>query len=284
MRYSLIIPHHGSHEMLQRLLDTVPKRNDLEVLVINDDDQRGAGWARNKGIESANGEYFVFADSDDWFLPAFNDLLDELSQETADIIFFNATSVEEGTGKPSWRTDRLNWIFKHSGERREFLLRHTFTEPWCHIIRKSIIEKYNLRFDETSILNDVTFTTQCGYYAETCSMRDVKAYCVCNRKGSTAKQQSADRMVAYTKVMARTNVFNLQHGVNFYFARMMRPMIYCLLTCRLDTAIECYHAIRNAGYSTREIGRLLFTYPVHVAKWLYERRCYRSARECHTGE
>ena len=67
MKFSLIIPHHGDDRLLDRLLKSIPDRDDLETIVIRDDKAKGAGWARNKGLEHAVGEYVLFADSDDYF-------------------------------------------------------------------------------------------------------------------------------------------------------------------------------------------------------------------------
>lgn len=272
--YSLIIPHHGNAAQLQRLLDSIPQREDMEVITVEDKERRGAGWARNQGLRQARGTYILFADSDDWFLPEIDEVLDEARKSDADIIYFNATAVEETTGKPSRRADRLNWIMRQEDDKREFLLRHTFTEPWCHIIRKSIIDRHQLCFDETPILNDVTFTTQVGYYAERVTVLNSTAYCVCNRKGSTGKLTDDARLIAYTQVMAKTNAFNKLHGIGYYHARMMRPLVKCMLKGKITTAGRCVKEMKQHGYSCSEIIFLLAAYPCHLIIYLYNRLRY----------
>ena len=272
--YSLIIPHHGNAAQLQRLLDSIPQREDMEVITVEDKERRGAGWARNQGLRQARGTYILFADSDDWFLPEIDKVLDEARKSDADIIYFNATAVEETTGKPSRRADRLNWIMRQEDDKREFLLRHTFTEPWCHIIRKSIIDRHQLCFDETPILNDVTFTTQAGYYAERVAVLNSTAYCVCNRKGSTGKLTDDARLIAYTQVMAKTNAFNKLHGIGIYHARMMRPLIKCMLKGKITTAGRCVKEMKQHGYSCSEVIFLLTAYPCQLIIYLYNRLRY----------
>ena len=87
--YSIIIPHHNSPSLLQRLLNSIPERNDLEVIVVDDNSDeekrayssrsdvkilyidklqtRGAGKARNEGLAVAQGKWLLFADADDFY-------------------------------------------------------------------------------------------------------------------------------------------------------------------------------------------------------------------------
>ena len=90
MNFSFIIPHKNVPELLKKLLDSIPVRDDTEVIVVDDhsdpsivdfvnfpglkrrntkciflDESRGAGYARNVGIDNASGKWLLFADSDD---------------------------------------------------------------------------------------------------------------------------------------------------------------------------------------------------------------------------
>ena len=74
-RFSIIIPHKGPQWLLDRCVASVPQRDNLQIIVIHDEEGRGAGWARNQGLSKAEGSYVIFADSDDYFHPCFNDFL-----------------------------------------------------------------------------------------------------------------------------------------------------------------------------------------------------------------
>ena len=110
--YSFIIPHHNSPELLQDLLNTIPQRADVEVIVVDDNsdadkkpqltrddvhviyisaqDSRGAGHARNVGLEAATGKWLLFADSDDFYEHHFLEELDKYTDGDYDIVFFSA--------------------------------------------------------------------------------------------------------------------------------------------------------------------------------------------------
>ena len=83
IRFSVIIPHKGPQWQLDRCVASIPQRDDLQTIVIHDEEGRGAGWARNQGLSQAEGSYVIFADSDDYFHPCFNDFLDSIKEETA---------------------------------------------------------------------------------------------------------------------------------------------------------------------------------------------------------
>src|SRR5690625_3621526 len=95
---SIIIPHYNSVNTLQKLLDLIPIKNDIQTIVIDDNSNegvikydrlrtgkkyqhitflenntnvKGAGVCRNIGIKHAKGEWVLFADADDILMEGF---------------------------------------------------------------------------------------------------------------------------------------------------------------------------------------------------------------------
>lgn len=89
--YSVIIPHKDIPCLLQRCLDSIPPRDDVQIIVVDDNSSPdivdfahfpgrdrtdveilftkeggGAGYARNCGLAGAKGKWLVFADADDF--------------------------------------------------------------------------------------------------------------------------------------------------------------------------------------------------------------------------
>ena len=111
INYSFVIPHHNTPDLLQRLIDSIPQREDIEIIVVDDNSDEdkkasvcrpdvktifidkehthGAGKARNVGMDAATGKWLLFADSDDFYNPGFIEVLDEYKNEDIDILFFN---------------------------------------------------------------------------------------------------------------------------------------------------------------------------------------------------
>ena len=90
--YSIIIPHHNTPDLLSRCLQSIPQREDIQVIVVDDNSDaqyiddvqaacdthpntrcflttegRGAGFARNKALKQVNSKWVIFSDADDYF-------------------------------------------------------------------------------------------------------------------------------------------------------------------------------------------------------------------------
>lgn len=65
---SIIIPVGMYHRQIaQRAIDSASSQTiPCEIISIVDDEQRGPGYIRNRGIEKAKGKWLVFLDADDW--------------------------------------------------------------------------------------------------------------------------------------------------------------------------------------------------------------------------
>src|SRR5690554_4522298 len=130
IKYSLIVPHYNDAFRLGRLLKSLPQRDDFQVIVVDDcsPDQeglgavkqqfgqvfflsapsnQGAGSARNIGLRHAKGQFILFADADDEFLPNAFNVLDQELKSDIDIAFFLAEAWQEESNKPSVRADPL---------------------------------------------------------------------------------------------------------------------------------------------------------------------------------
>lgn len=119
MKVSVIIPVYNQEELIIRCLDSIPKRDDIEIIVVNDGStdktleslyayrkkypklqiisykvNHGVSYARNKAIDKAVGKYIIFIDSDDYIITdVFNDIVDN-DLDFVDIVFYNMIDNE----------------------------------------------------------------------------------------------------------------------------------------------------------------------------------------------
>lgn len=209
---SLIIPHRNCLDLLERCLDSVPRRDDIQIIVVDDasdpkvvdfekyrsladehveiiftTEGLGAGYARNVGLRHAHGKWLMFLDSDDFLLPSALDLIDRYSASESDIIYFNIESRYSDTMLPAWRHEKFKAAFanysKESGQLDKFL-RYGYGEPWGKLIRRSFVEKHGFTFQESKVANDYMFSMQTGHAAESIELCLDSLLCVTVRSGS----------------------------------------------------------------------------------------------------
>lgn len=114
IKCTVIIPVFNQENLVVRAIESIPKRDDIEIIVIDDGStdntwqvlkdnikenmkiikypfNRGVASAVNRGYDLANGEYVVLLGSDDYF---YTDKFEEIIQllDGTDLIYFNLKS------------------------------------------------------------------------------------------------------------------------------------------------------------------------------------------------
>lgn len=229
IKYSIIVPHYNIPNLLVRCLNSIPDRNDIQVIVVDDNsadenafwkailevghhnveayvtkEGRGAGYARNVALKYAQGVWLLFADADDFFTENFLDVINRYYEANADIIFFNAKScLSEDVSIASDKTkDFMFESYRNNND--EKLFRFGYTEPWSKMIRRLLVIENGIKFDETKVANDYLFSVMTGYFAKCIQVVDVPIYVYTVRQGSLA---SDDNEVHLDKLLARLDAF-----------------------------------------------------------------------------
>lgn len=241
IKYSVIIPHFNSFDLLEKLIKSIPIRSDVEVIVVDDKSNfkgyelffeknkknnifflkntnkiKGAGVCRNIGVEKSKGKWLLFADSDDFFLEnAFNIIDKELEKQSnsVEILFFEPTSLELDTGKKSDRHKKLKMLIdnflKNKTLKSESCLRYSSNTPWSKVIKKQLVMINNIKFDKTIIANDSMFSAKVGRHANKIGATNEKIYCVTKSKGSlTTIKEEAKYDVRIDVFIRYYNLFN----------------------------------------------------------------------------
>lgn len=176
INYSFIIPHHNSPDLLNRLLDSIPQRDDIEIIVVDDnsntnkkpkidradvktifvsaEESKGAGRARNIGIMEATGKWLLFADADDYYINSFVCKLDNYKDCEFDIVFFDY-DTNHNTGNTLFCTRLDNMLKGNKRDRANF--KHMSNAPWNKMYKKTFVNENNIEFEEIPIQNDAYF-------------------------------------------------------------------------------------------------------------------------------
>jgi len=214
-KLSIIIPHYNSPGFLKKLLKSIPRKKDIEVIVIddrstkklkklnqlmennnfsdviflkNDKKSKGAGACRNIGLEKAKGDWVLFADADDYFLNGFYKVVSKYFNTNNDVVFFPPTSIYVDSGEKSERHENfvkvLNKYLEKQTRKNELYLKYNIPNPISKLIKKEFIEINGLRFDEVIASNDVMFSAKVGYHLEEFTVDTKIIYCITRNRGS----------------------------------------------------------------------------------------------------
>ena len=210
-RFSIIIPHYDIPDLLMRCLKSIPVSEDIQVIVVDDNSPdadtyldrypelsrpylefirttkgRGAGFARNVGLDHANGKWLLFADADDFYVDNMYEIITSYIYSKADVIYFRKKSVlSEDITKPANRSDYINILIDRYFETHdEKLIRANFSVPWAKMIRMDIVAETGLRFEETQYANDHYFMAFIGCYARIIEVSSEVLYIITRRQGS----------------------------------------------------------------------------------------------------
>jgi glycosyltransferase involved in cell wall biosynthesis len=231
--YSVIIPHKNCPDLLQRCLDSIPRRGDIQIIVVDDNSDenkvnfsnfpgledeyveiyltkegKGAGYARNIGLTYAKGKWLLFADADDFFHIDKFRILDKFQQNSSDIIYMGVDSVYSDTLKKAKRDKIFNeLIFYYLKTKDDSRLRYGYLVPWGKMIKKSFVDKYNFRFDEVHVSNDVMFSIKTGFYANKVIVIDDIIYCVTVRNESLSNRPNYSKLLCRYKITLNANSF-----------------------------------------------------------------------------
>lgn len=242
-KFSIIIPHKDNPKLLQRCLDSIPQREDTEIVIVDDNSDpakvdfktfpgldrdgvkvifdkvgRFAGHARNVAIEQATGEWILCADCDDFLTQCFNDELDgcySLSDDV-DICFFNACSLDCVNYTNTNRASHLNKFiraYQVGDPTAELKLRYYFGEPWCKLVRKRLIDEHHIRFEERSIHEDTSYSYLVGFHARKIAVSEKAIYCVTDRASSLSKVYDKSKRLEKIDVFATKEIFHRKHNI-----------------------------------------------------------------------
>ena len=193
---SVIMPVYNVAPCLRQCLDSLKAQTlkDIEIICVDDGstdgssaildeyaaaDSRfrvirqpnaGAGAARNRGLEVAQGTYLFFCDADDWCDRSLLANASAAAERTgADIVLFDCMCVYEDVGRTTARltTASVRSLSKPFAPQdvAPDLFQAVTAVPWNKLFRRSFVQELGVRFQCLPRNNDVFFSFACAVSA-----------------------------------------------------------------------------------------------------------------------
>lgn len=188
---SIIIPHRNIPILLKRCIQSIPQRNDIQIIIVDDNSDpkvvdfsklkslkttqtelyitkegKGAGYARNIGLSHAKGKWITFADADDFFTEDFERIFDLYLNTQYDVILFpinivNSETLQKTEQRDCWINTTIESTLLTKEEKLSLVV-----SPHSKIIKHDLITKNKIEFEEIPFSNDVMFSTKLALLAK----------------------------------------------------------------------------------------------------------------------
>jgi glycosyltransferase involved in cell wall biosynthesis len=188
MSISIIVPIHNTEKYLRRCADSLTGQSlaDIEIILVDDgstdasgricdecarSDSRvkaihrvngGESRARNAGIEAATGEYLMFCDSDDEYLPRGAETLLRAMGDDVDLTLGGFLEISGGITRYASTGEsphtKVGLVNRTISDKRNRGANYVMSALQAKLFRSSIVKEHNLRADPAfTVGNDSIF-------------------------------------------------------------------------------------------------------------------------------
>jgi len=293
--YSIIIPHKNIPSLLRRCLDSIPERDDLEIIVVDDNSDeksiknlkgihrnslqiiytkegKGAGFARNIGLKQARGIWVIFSDADDVFEPGIEAILNLLFEDSeSDIVNFDVTSRNSDTNESNNEIEKINYHCTDDKYQKDPMsFKFINLVPWGKAIRRDFILQHHLKFEEVKHGNDLLFASLCDFYCQNRRIIPIIGYCWMYRKNSLWRQKNLEWAETRYNVLVKTGKLMKKLGEPEFAQRLINEAwFFCRLIKDYSYTKYLYTAFKY-GTITQNYRILFIDIPYFLFKDIFK--------------
>lgn len=287
--FSFIIPVYNVEKYLVECVDSIISQNyfNYEIILIDDGStdgsldicnmlafkhdciksytqtNKGLSATRNKGIEYSQGIYLIFVDSDDKISEDKNILKkihNILAYQDIELLLFSIRLFEVKNGAEVSIKNYKNNFTKCTGDLNLIFRKRLYLASACNkIIKKEIIDIYNIRFIEGYLSEDIYWCAELLMSTKKIFFYPLEFYFYRkNREGSityvTSRKNIIDifkQLVKYSHVLEKDIYIENKKYVNEYFA-------FYYLSC-------LFQMIKHIDFNLNEINKMMEKFSFYLS-------------------
>lgn len=195
-KWELIIVNDKSKDSSGKICDEWAEK-DKRIQVIHLTENKGAGNARNVGIDRARGEYITFLDSDDCIeKELYEKVVDSLQKTKTDVCVWGVKEQYFDIYDNMFLENTIissKKVCKNQEETRRIVIelesKSLFGYQWNKLYRKKIIEENSIYFDSVHLYEDYFFNLNFIKKAQTLNIIDFAGYIYKKRENQSLTKQ-----------------------------------------------------------------------------------------------
>lgn len=252
----------SSMEILEALIEKEFSDRKPDVVIVNKENQ-GLPQARKTGLEHAEGEYILFADSDDWLdLDAVAKVVAKAEETDADIVYFDL--VKEYAGRTSYKKERDYTVETKMDFIMNMFNYKSFGYTVTKCFRKRLYDDNIIYIPKYGMHEDIYLMSQIIFYADSLAhLPEALYHYRKDNPASFCSQGRHARHIASTKnlldlyehyrdnlkgspieeaagsILMRAGQHSIMHGYDFFaeYPYLARDIRETHVSCRYRTAL-----------------------------------------------
>lgn len=137
----IVIDSNSDEKKLQQIIDNSTYNFPYKISFLKNPVNLGVAKSRDIGIINSIGDYLTFIDQDDYVVPEYISKIENIIQNNFDILYLNGNVVNLLQNK----SVPVNY-FKPEITLKKLIYNNLFISPSFIIVKRSILDKYNIRF------------------------------------------------------------------------------------------------------------------------------------------
>ncbi len=304
---SVIIPMYNAEKYLRECLDLLLRQTlkSIEIICVNDgstdntgtilreyaekdgrvqilnQENQGAGIARNNGMKVAAGEYFLFLDADDIFHEKLcEEAYYKAKYDMADIVLFQAYRYNV----QSCEKEEMNWVLRENllpkgipfsaKDTNHKIYQITTACPWSKMFRSEFVKEQGLQFQNTKNANDVFFVRTALAVAKRITVTKKRLVTYRFNDGSNTQSGKSKAPIEFYKAFKALKQELIKRGIyaeveQSYVNMVLTESLFNLRTAGSEEAKQTVKKLLlTEGFEFFELGR-------YEESYFYNKKDYR---------
>ena len=271
INYSVIIPHKNTPQLLSNCISTIPVRNDVEIIIVDDGSDpkivdfsnfpgkdnpnvkyifskgESAGQARNKALEIAKGKWIVFADADDFFSSDINSIFDRFAEdEKTDMVFLNAKSIDDNGIIKSIILNKYISNYINNRPCALSILKYGFWAPWSRMIKLHVFQENNIKFENCKTGNDMMAIICASLHSHVFDCVPEVIYYYYKPTGGSQTHIAYDEISYYQRLDQRLRLYKIYDSCHYKFKT---PIFHIFTNKTYNKSIEAKKILKKYKHS-----------------------------------